>query len=140
MATIAGALDVEMNVYKSEMDISQENIKAISTLMDTLGLDASSSKISNKSPAEQEKIMIKGIEKKYGFMLGDDGQSLFINGEPISESNPKFQEMLKELNAASVKFNSILSAAGNTSYPQQIKARLAVLGSTPNVGFRVTKP
>ena len=84
--------------------------------------------------------MIKGIEKKYGFMLGDDGQSLFINGEPISESNPKFQEMLKELNAASVKFNSILSAAGNTSYPQQIKARLAVLGSTPNVGFRVTKP
>ena len=48
--------------------------------------------------------------------------------------------MLKELNAASVKFNSILSAAGNTSYPQQIQARLAVLGQTPNVGFRITSP
>jgi hypothetical protein len=48
--------------------------------------------------------------------------------------------MLKELQAASVKFNSILSAAGNTSYPQQIQARLAVLGQTPNVAWTTTRP
>ena len=127
MNIVIQGLELEKNIAQEEQTLSGSSIKAIATLLDTLGLDAKGTTLKNKSSAEQEKIMLKAIENKYGFRLGDDGKSLFINDAPISESNPKFQQMLHELDMASTQFNSILAAAGNTSYPQQIKARLAVL-------------
>ena len=95
LATVASALDVEMNVHKAEMDISQGNIKAIATLMDAFGLDSSSSKISNKSPTEQEKLMLNGIEKKYKFFIDEDTGSMFIDGKPITSKTLNFKECLK---------------------------------------------
>ena len=84
--------------------------------------------------------MVQHIKDKYGFMLGADGKSLFINKQAISETDPRFQDMLKDVKAATTKFYSILRATGNTSYPTQVDARLQVLGGTPNIGWKKTSP
>ena len=131
IATTGQSKETEMNAVKHS-DLAME--------AEALGLDAASTKASNKSPSEQEKIMVQHIKDKYGFMLGADGKSLFINKQAISEDDPRFQDMLKDVEAATTKFYSILRATGNTSYPTQVDARLQVLGKIPNIGFRVTSP
>ena len=138
--TLRQGAELSIEGIKTDQAISAAGINAISNLFESLGLDAASTKASNKSPSEQEKIMVQHIKDKYGFMLGADGKSLFINKQAISETDPRFQDMLKDVKAATTKFYSILKATGNTSYPTQVDARLQVLGGTPNIGWKKTSP
>tara|TARA_R100001594_G_scaffold38313_1_gene69346 strand:- start:662 stop:3289 length:2628 start_codon:yes stop_codon:yes gene_type:complete len=136
--TALDAAKLRIEGIKTDQAISAAGINAISKLFDSLGIGSAATKASNKSPSEQEKIMVQHIKDRYGFMLGSDGKSLFINGEAINEDDQRFQDMLKDVKSATSKFYSILRATGNTSYPTQVDARLQVMGQTPNVGFRVT--
>ena len=127
MNTVIQGLELEKNIAQEEQTLAGNSIKAIATLLDTLGLDSKGTTLKNKSSAEQEKIMLSAIENKYKFVVDKQTGSMFIDGKAIDKNDPGFKDMIQELNIASTQFNNILKAAGNTSYPQQIKARLAVL-------------
>ena len=141
LSTRIAALNLTRDIEKDRMTLHNETIKAISTLMDTLGLGDASSKAKNKSPAEQEKIMLDQIENKYNFFIDPDTKSISINGVAVQRNNPTFQEMLKEMKNASSAFHGILKQAGNTDYTTQVDARLQILqGGGAGTSWSITNP
>ena len=141
LSTRIAALNLTRDIEKDRMTLHNETIKAISTLMDTLGLGDAASKAKNKSPAEQEKIMLDQIENKYNFFIDPDTKSISINGVAVQRNNPTFKEMLKEMKNASSAFHGILKQAGNTDYITQVDARLQILqGGGAGTSWSVTKP
>tara|TARA_R110002110_G_scaffold13200_6_gene63344 strand:+ start:973 stop:3597 length:2625 start_codon:yes stop_codon:yes gene_type:complete len=123
LSTLTSATKLEIEGIKTDQAIAAAGINAISNLFDALGLDAASTKITNKSPAEQEKLMVQSIKDSYGFMLSEDGKSMKIGDEYITEDDPKFKEMDAKIKSAQKSFHAIMQASGNTDYLTQSKAR-----------------
>jgi len=123
LTTLGKAVELRRQGIKDDQAISAAGINAISNLFDALGLDAASTKITNKSPAEQEKLMVQSIKDSYGFMLSEDGKSMKIGDEYVTEDDPKFKEMDAKIKAAQKSFHAIMQASGNTDYLTQSKAR-----------------
>lgn len=121
--TALEAAKLRIEGIKTDQAISAAGINAVSNLFESLGLDAASTKITNKSPTEQEKLMVQSIKDSYGFMLDKDGKSMKIGDEYVTENDPKFKEMDAKIKAAQKSFHAIMQATGNTDYLTQSKAR-----------------
>jgi len=127
LTTIASALDIEMNIYEKEKDISQGNIKAIATLMDAYGIGDGKG-TSGKAFKSTFDIVRKRIEQKYNYYIDPDTKSVTINGVPLSANQADAKAMQRELSEV-LKVGTSVLQAGGTQYQNQVNALQAMLNS-----------
>ena len=143
LATVTDSLNLQQNILKTKMDISQGNIKAIATLMDAYGIGGSK-KTSGKAFKATFDIIRDRIKDKYNYTIDEQTGTVMINGSPLSANQADAKAMQRELSEV-LKVGTAVLQGGGTQYQNQVNALQAMLnslqgGATPNVGFRVTNP
>ena len=135
LQTKIDALNLTQDVLKTKMDISQGNIKAISTLMDAYGI-GDSTNTSGKAFKATFDIIRDRIKDKYNYMIDDATGTVMINGKPLSANQADAKAMQRELSEV-LKVGTSVLQGGGTQYQNQVNALQAMLNSLQGGSTRI---